>query len=221
MNRRVEEEQNVKYPDMDRIYRTMPLEAIPWNIENPPAALVDLVERGDILPCKAVDLGCGAGNYAIWLAGRGFEVTGFDVSPTAITIATKKAAQKGVGCRFVIADLLGDLQEIRGETFGFAYDWELLHHIFPEDRERYIRNVSTLLEPGGKYFSVCFSEKDPQFGGSGRFRETQIGTTLYFSSESEIQNLLAPYFAIRDLKTIEIAAKSGTHIAIYAFAERR
>ncbi len=211
----------MKYPDMDRIYRTIPLEAIPWNMDNPPAALVDLVESRRVLPCKAADLGCGAGNYAIWLSRRGFGVTGIDSSPTAIAIATKKAAQEGVGCRFIVADLLGDLHELRGETFGFAYDWELLHHIFPKDRERYFRNVSTLLEPGGKYFSVCFSEDDPQFGGSGRFRETRIGTRLYFSSEPEIRDLLSPHFFIRDLKTIEITAKSGTHIAIYAFAERR
>ncbi|HON80952.1 MAG TPA: class I SAM-dependent methyltransferase [Methanoregulaceae archaeon] len=211
----------MKYPDMDKIYRTLPLDSIPWNIEIPPAALVGLVEQGRVLPCKAVDLGCGAGNYAIWLAGKGFEVTGIDSSPTAIAIATKKAAQKGAMCRFVVADLLGDLHELQGETFDFAYDWELLHHIFPQDRERYIRNVSALLGPGGKYFSVCFSKDDPQFGGSGRFRKTRIGTILYFSSEPEIRDLLEPFFSILDLKAIEIGAKSGTHIAICSFAERR
>jgi SAM-dependent methyltransferase len=205
---------------MDKIYRTVPLDAIPWNSETPPDALVDLVESRKVRPSMAVDLGCGAGNYAIWLAGRGFEVTGIDGSPTAIAIAAKNATIRGVRCRFLVADLLGDLHELR-ETFDFAYDWELLHHIFPEDRERYIRNVYSLLDPGGLYFSACFSEKDPQFGGSGKFRETRIGTTLYFSSESEIRDLLSPYFDVLELKTIEIKAKFGTHYAIYAFSERR
>ena len=64
--------------DMDRIYKNMPLEKIPWNSETPPEALVELVESGKVKPCRAIDLGCGAGNYAVYLAGRGFEVTGID-----------------------------------------------------------------------------------------------------------------------------------------------
>ena len=54
---------------------------------------------------------------------------------------------KGARCRFVVADLLGDLHEVT-DTFDFAYDWELLHHIFPEDRETYIRNVYKITNPG-------------------------------------------------------------------------
>jgi SAM-dependent methyltransferase len=210
----------MKYPDIDRIYREMPLASIPWNNENPPDALVRLLDTGKILPCRAIDLGCGAGNYAIYLAGRGFEVTGVDSSPTAIGIAEREATARGVTCRFLVADLLGDLCEI-GETFDFAYDWELLHHIFPENREKYIRNVYTLLNPGALYFSVCFSEDDLQFGGSGKFRETRIGTTLYFSSESEIRELLTPLFMVRELRIIEISGKFGSHRAICALARRR
>ena len=173
----------MKYPDMDGIYRNLQPENIPWNIESPPEVLVRLVESGSIRPGKTLDLGCGAGNYAIYLAGRGFDVTGVDISPTAIRIATENARKKGVRCRFIVADLLGDMHEVP-ETFDFAYDWELLHHIYPEDRERYIRNVHSVLKPGGLYLSVSFSEEDPQFGGRGKYRSTRIGTTLYFSSEA-------------------------------------
>jgi SAM-dependent methyltransferase len=206
--------------DIDRIYREIPLENIPWNSETPPDALVDLAGSGSIRPCKTIDLGCGAGNYAIYLAGQGFEVTGVDSSPAAIQIATRNAESKGARCRFIVADLLGDMHEVQ-DTFDFAYDWELLHHIFPADRKTYIRNVQRILNPGAPYFSVCFSEKDPQFGGAGKFRKTRIGTTLYFSSESEIRDLLSPCFVIRELKTIEINAKFGSHCAIYALSERR
>jgi SAM-dependent methyltransferase len=210
----------MKYPDIDRIYRTVPLDAIPWNVETPPEALVALVESGSIRPCRTIDLGCGAGNYAIYLAGLGFDVTGVDSSKTAIRIAEKNAREKGVRCRFIVADLLGDLHELSG-TFDFAFDWELLHHIFPEDRETYVRNVHRILNPGATYLSVCFSEQDPQFGGTGKFRRTPIGTTLYFSSESELRDLFLPYFVIRELKTIEVGGKYGPHQAVYASLERR
>ena len=210
----------MKYADVDKIYQTIPLDNIPWNSETPPDALVRIVQDGKVRPCKTIDLGCGAGNYAIYLAGLGFDVTGVDSSPTAIKIAKEHGKKQGARCGFIVADLLGDLHEVTG-TFDFAYDWEFLHHIFPEDRETYIKNVHKITNPGATYFSVCFSEKDPQFGGSGKYRKTRIGTTLYFSSESELRELIIPYFRIRDLKTIDVRARFGHHIAISVLAERR
>jgi predicted RNA methylase len=56
---------DMKQVDTDSIYKKMPLEEIPWNIETPAEALVNLVESGKVKPCKTLDLGCGAGNYAI------------------------------------------------------------------------------------------------------------------------------------------------------------
>ena len=84
---------------MDNIYRNIPSEEIPWNIETPPDVLVKLVESGEVKPCKAIDFGCGAGNYAIYLAGKGFDATGVDLSPTAIQMAIENAQKKGVSCQ--------------------------------------------------------------------------------------------------------------------------
>ncbi|MGA2934856.1 MAG: class I SAM-dependent methyltransferase [Methanomicrobiales archaeon] len=210
----------MKTGDIDGIYRRMPLDKIPWNNETPPDALVDLVASGKVKPCRTIDLGCGAGNYAIYLASVGFDVTGVDGSPTAIAIAREKAEEQGIRCSFVVADLLGDLHEVDG-TFDFAYDWEVLHHIFHEDRETYVKNVHKILNPGATYLSVCFSEEDPQFGGKGKFRKTTIGTVLYFSSETEIRELFSPYFSIKELRTIKVSGKYGPHQAIYALSERR
>lgn len=205
---------------MDKIYREMAPEEIPWNLSDPPAPLVDIVESGQIKPCAAVDLGCGAGNYAVWLAQKGFDVTGIDISRQAIRMARDLAAAKGVSCRFVTADLLGDLTEYEA-GFDFAYDWELLHHIFPKDRSVFIKNVHRLLRPGGSYLSLCFSEKDISFGGVGKYRRTPLGTELYFSSEDELRELFEPLFEVVSLKTIEIAGRRGAHMANSAWLKRR
>ncbi len=205
---------------MERIYKTMPLDAIPWNVETPPGILVELVEGGKVPPCRAIDLGCGAGNYAIYLARKGFDVTGVDIAPSAIAQARENAERAGVSCRFLEADVLGDLQEVQ-ETFDFAYDWELLHHIFPDKRKRYVRNVHRLLNPKADYLSVCFHENDPQFGGAGKYRKTQIGTVLYFSSEEELKKLFSPYFTIQELKSVSISGKYAPHIAVYAWMKKR
>jgi len=210
----------MKQVKMNKIYRNVPLEEIPWNIENPPKALGELVKGGKLKPCKTIDLGCGAGNYAIYLASKGFEVTGIDISSKAVEIAKGKARKKGFKCNFLVADVLGNLNEI-DETFDFAYDWQLLHHIFPETRRKYVENVYGLLNPIGKYLSVCFSEKDPLFGDSGKYRKTSLGTILYFSSEKELRDLFTPYFNIKEIKTMEIRGKFGPHLANYVFMEKK
>ena len=205
---------------MERIYRKTPLNEIPWNIETPPDVLVRLVESGKVKPCKTIDLGCGIGNYSIYLASLGFDVTGIDNSPTAIKIAQENAKKKGIKCNFLVADVLGNFNEVK-DKFDFAYDWELLPHIFPEQRRIYVKNVYKILNPRGKYLSVCFSENDPCFGGLGKYRKTRLDTILYFSYEDELRDLFEPYFNIEELKMIGIRGKPASHLANYAFMERK
>jgi len=110
---------------------------------------------------------------------------------SAIKRAEEHATKNGVKCTFLVADVLGDLENVT-ETFDFAYDWELLHHIFLEQRQQYVANVHRLLNPKGKYLSLCFNESDPAFGGAGKYRRTPLGTVLYFSSLGELRALFEP-----------------------------
>ncbi len=204
---------------MEQIYKSIPLEKIPWNRESPPEVLQTLIKTNKIKACKAIELGCGAGNYVIYLASHGFDAVGVDISESAIEIARRSASKKGVRGKFIVADVLGDMANVQ-ETFDFAYDWELLHHIFPPDREKYINNVYRLLNPEGQYLSVCFSEESAQFGGVGKYRKTPLDTVLYFSSESEMVALFALHFEIEELMTIDIQGKVATHKAIYALLKK-
>jgi 2-polyprenyl-3-methyl-5-hydroxy-6-metoxy-1,4-benzoquinol methylase len=205
--------------DIDKIYREVPLEKIPWVYETPPALLVELFNNGTIKPCKTLELGCGVGNYAIYLASKGFEVTGIDKSRRAIEIAKDKAKKLEVNCNFLVSDVTGDLSDIGG-NFDFIFDWELLHHIFPEKRKSFLKNIHTLLNPGGTYLTVSFSEKDPSFGGVGKYRKTPMGTVLYFSSEYELEKLFMSIFNVEVLKRLEIRGKPNPHIAIYGLMNR-
>jgi SAM-dependent methyltransferase len=205
---------------MEEIYRSTPPEEIPWNSETPPELFVELIESGKIKPGRTLDLGCGLGNYAIWLAGCGFEVVGVDASPTAVRTARQKAKQKKVKCRFVVADLTRNWPDL-GKSFDFIYDWGLLHHIFPEMRGRYVRNVHRALKPGGRYLSVCFNEKDTAFEGAGKYRGTKLSSKVYLSSEAELRELFEPLFEIIDFRVLEIVGKVMTHIFNYCFMKRR
>jgi len=205
---------------MEEIYRQLPAEQIPWNIEQPPELLVELVQTGRIQPCDAVDIGCGAGNYTVWLAAQGFRMTGIDISPAALEMASQRAQDNGVECEFREGDITENVEGI-DVAFDFGYDWEVLHHVFPDKREPFVGNVHRILRPGATYLSVCFSERDQSFGGKGRFRETPLGTTLYFSTEGEIERVFTPLFKILELNTVEIAGKYGLHFVVVALLKRK
>lgn len=203
---------------MERIYSEVPVEKIPWCLEELPQAVEEVLRSGRLQPCKAVDLGCGAGAYTVLLARRGFEMTGVDFSEKAIELARDRALKAGVKCLFVVADLL---HETVGDTFDLAFEWEVLHHVFPEDRTAYLDTVHGLLNPEAMYLSVCFSEKSPQFGGKGKYRTTPLGTVLYHSSEEELRSLFEPRFEVLELETIGVAGKFSPHLANFALLRHR
>lgn len=206
--------------EMERIYAQVPPDDIPWNIETAPRPLVELVESGQVKPGKTIDLGCGAGHYAIYLASKGFDVTGVDISPSAIGLARENAKKRGVVCNFLVADVLEGLSDLAA-TFDFAHEWSVLHHIYPDSRERHVETVHRVLVPGGKYFSVCFSDKDAAFGGTGKIRRTPIGTMLCFSSEEELRELFEPHFRVLMMKTAEVEGKEKPHLMNVALMEKR
>jgi SAM-dependent methyltransferase len=205
---------------MERIYRDIPLDKIPWNMATPPEMLVTAVTANMTKTCKGIEMGCGAGNYVIYFSKLGYDFTGADISENAIRMARDSALTAGADCKFIVADVTGDLSKWNS-TFDLVYDWELLHHIFPEEREKYINNVHRLLNTDGRYLSVCFSEDSPQFGGSGKYRKTPLDTVLYFSSENEMELLFEKSFVICDLKTVDVKGKNVTHKAIYAFMKKK
>ena len=127
---------------------------------------------------------------------------------------------KGIKCEFIAGDMIEYNFKISG-LFDCAYDWEVLHHVFPLHRGKYVGNVAKIIKPNGYYMSVCFSEDSPQFGGEGKYRKTPIGTELYFSSENEMKELFQAEFNIEELKTVDVQGKFGIHKAIYAFMKKK
>ena len=94
--------------------------AAPWTFEEPHQALVDLVEKKIIKPCKVLEVGCGEGFHALYLASKGFEVSAFDRSETAIRYANQHAKEREVSCNFFVGDY-HDLGKIGGE-FDFIFE---------------------------------------------------------------------------------------------------
>lgn len=128
-------------------------ERVPWDI-GPRRELVELVESGRIQPCRAIDLGSGTASNCVFLAQRGFEVTGVDFAAAAVELGRKRAADAGVQVDFVQDDLT-DLRHVSG-TFDLLVDYGTLDDLTPRKRELYLQNVLPLAHPGSTLVLYCF-----------------------------------------------------------------
>jgi SAM-dependent methyltransferase len=106
-----------------------------------------VAEVADLVPGRALDLACGEGQNAIWLATLGWDVTGVDYSEVAIQKATARAARDGVAADFVCADL------VEYEPAEGAYDLVLVLylHIPSHVRGDVHTKASRALAPGGTF----------------------------------------------------------------------
>jgi len=204
----------------NKIYGEQSTDSIPWNTLDLPVVIKELIEKEIITACKAIDIGCGLGNYSRELARMGFEMFGIDFSDVAIEKARTLANKDKLSIEFLILDFTQEFKLDLSE-FDFAFDYGLLHHIFPNYRETYVRNVAKLLKRNAYYLSIAFNEEDDYFEGKGKYRKTPTGSVLYFSNTAEILKLFSPLFHIRDIKNITIPGKNGNHRAYYALMQKK
>ncbi|KUH96731.1 SAM-dependent methyltransferase [Mycolicibacterium acapulense] len=131
----------------------------PWVIGEPQPAIVGL-ERAGLIRGAVLDVGCGAGEHTILLAGLGYDVLGVDYAPSAVEHARRNAEVKGVEARFEVADAM-DLGEA---AYGTIVD-SALFHIFDEtDRARYVRSLHAACRPGGLVHVLALSDRGRGFG---------------------------------------------------------
>ena len=133
----------------DLVYRRF---TMPWEGEPPGKGLVDLVESSRIKPCRAIDLGCGTGRHSIFLAQRGFEVTGVDFSKAAIEKARIRAEAAEVKVDLVVDDLT-DLRQVEG-TFDFLVDYGSMEELVGGARDRYVSSLLELTRAGSLFLFV-------------------------------------------------------------------
>lgn len=106
------------------------------------------IHRGE----KVLDIGGGPGQYSLWLAGRGCDVTLFDLSSGNIAFAEQKAAEKKLPLKTICGNAL-DATLYPKEKFDHVLVMGPMYHLFQEsDRRKVIENAISVLKPGGKIY---------------------------------------------------------------------
>lgn len=153
----------------DAPYRQEPLPG--WDVGRPCSHLVEAVEDETFRPGRAIVLGCGTGTNAIYLASKGFDVTGVDVAPTALIIAAEKADKVGVQVEWMLADVVA-MPKL--EEFDLVFDRGCYHHIQKYDSARYVETLRRLSHRSTRTLILAGSPADGGRGGPPRVKEQTI-----------------------------------------------
>lgn len=156
---------------------------LPWETGRAEPDLAELIKQGVVEEGKVLDICCGLGTQAIYMAKQGFEVYGIDISSTAVKMAQERCSEEGVACHLAQGDA-SDLKYPDG-FFTFVFDRGCFHSMSPERRETYIRGIRRVLKDGGKYYMKCFSSRN--------------GNWVNSFTEEDIRDYFSPLFKILEI----------------------
>ncbi len=171
----------------------------PWDVDHPQPAFQALIQSGEIKPGRALDIGCGRGENAIMLAMNGCNATGIDLAENAISGAEVKAMERHVKVNFVVGNVLQMDRLFTEGEFDIVIDSGLFHVMTDEERPVFARQVHRVLKDEGKYFMLCFSDKEPgEYELPRRVSKAEIESTfsslfnIIYIKDTVFDSLLSP-----------------------------
>lgn len=158
----------------DKLYgdgqKTGPL--MPWNIGGPQPAVRQLADKGGFRG-HVLDIGCGLGDNALYLASLGLKVTGVDISEVAVRCAQEKADKVGLDVEFLAADAFTLANA--GTRFDTVLDSAFFHTLPRADIPAYLELLDQITTTSGQLHLFTFStELTPNFPGPRRSSASEL-----------------------------------------------
>ena len=154
---------------------------MPWEKGEPSPGLVDFLTTHPQLKSGTVLVpGCGTGHDARVWAKAGFNVTGYDIAPSAIQLSKEKTKEAGLESQFVLGDFLTDKPS---QLFDWIFEHTLFCAIAPDYRDDYVKAVLRWLKPDGQFLAVNYLIPDEDGPPFGTTREEQLAR---FSPDFEL-----------------------------------
>jgi SAM-dependent methyltransferase len=144
----------------------------PWDSRLPSAELRQTLAEFAIPRGTAIELGCGTGTNAIWLAEQGFQVVAVDCSTTAIDTARQAAATAGVAIDWLVADV--QRLELPQSPCDFIFDRGCYHCCRRVDLEGYLQTHRNVTRPGAWALVLTGNANDPGPGGPPRVTASEL-----------------------------------------------
>jgi SAM-dependent methyltransferase len=151
--------------DFDALYRgESPAEGMPalttppWDTKAPKDTVVGWQTAG-LVHGDVLDIGCGLGDNAVYLARHGLKVTGLDISPTALITAERRAKDAGVTVRFAVAD--ATTLDGYSDAFDTVIDSGMFHCLDEDGKRSYARAVHRATRAGATLLMSCFCDANP------------------------------------------------------------
>jgi len=123
-----------------------------------------------------LDVGCGTGDLALAIAGRGLHVLGLDLAPAAIEQACARAASLAPETASLIEFHVGDAlrPSLLGRQFGAVVDSGFFHLFGPLERDSFARELAAVLVDGGRYYLLGFACDSPIPNAPRQVREDEL-----------------------------------------------
>ena len=170
----------------------------PFFVEWPDENLMAWAGQGRLGAGRALELGCGNGRNAIFLARHGFQVDAIDFSQKAIDWAAERVRTTGADVRLQCRSIFDPA--IEPGSYDLVYDTGCFHHIAPHRRPAYVSLVLRALRPGGRFGLVCFqTEAGSGFTDRQVYEQRSLGGGLGFSDE-QLRDFWGRYLNVLELR---------------------
>ena len=173
-----------EFPSWDDYYKENDVEKMPWYEKDLDLDLKEEIELKNLHSGKLLDVGTGPGTQAMQISNLGFDVTGSDLSNSAIERAKKLYPNTS----YIVDDILNS--KFLDNAFDYILDRGVFHIFEQEKLPDYLRQIKRILKKNGILFLKCMSVEEKNLeDGKGPFLYSKAQIKEIFENNFEIESI--------------------------------